>query len=241
MTERPSEDIGYAVLLNISKAAGLNRWMFESILPYVGGKTLEIGSGIGNISSVFVSNNRSLFLSDYKEEYCSLLKERFAGEPEIKGIFRIDLAAKDFETRHAGLLGTFDTVFALNVIEHIEDDTLAVANCAKLLTPGGRLILLLPAYQALFNRWDLQLGHYRRYTERSVRVLLSGELEVIKTWHFNLAGIFGWFLFGSVFRRGLIAKGQIKAYEALIPLFRFADWITFRRIGLSVIGIGRKK
>jgi SAM-dependent methyltransferase len=237
----PAEEMGLTVLLNISKAAGFNQWMFGSIRPYVKGKTLEIGSGIGNISSLFVRNKMPLFLSDHKEEYCQLLRKTFAGQPEVSGIFHVDLADKNFEVKYAGLLNTFDTVFALNVVEHIEDDVLAIANGAKLLTPGGHLILLLPAYPWLFNRWDQGLGHHRRYTGKSVRTLLSKEFDVVKIWYFNLAGIFGWWWFGSVLHRELISGAHMQIYEKFLPLFRLADKMSGRRIGLSVIGVGSKK
>lgn len=237
----PAEDVGFSTLLNISGANKLNHWMFESISPYVKGEILEIGSGIGNISSVFVDKKISLYLSDYSDEYCALLKKKFDTETYIKGIFKIDLVDKDFGTRHADLLGTFDTVFALNVVEHIDDDRLAVENCYKLLAPGGQLILLMPAYPALYNRFDKELGHYRRHTRNTMNKLLSRNFELVKTWHFNLAGIPGWFLFGSVFHRKNISEGQMNAFDKLVPLSRIADALTRRKIGLSVIGVGRKK
>ncbi len=237
----PADEVGFSTLMNISDADKLNNWMFESIYPFVKGNVLEIGSGIGNISSMFVNRQMPLSLSDYSDEYCQFLKNKFNSVPYIKDVFKIDLVDKDFESTHAHILGTFDTIFALNVVEHIDDDSLAVENCYKLLASGGHLILLMPAYQALYNRFDKELGHFRRHTRSTMKQLLSKHFEVIKTWHFNLAGILGWFLFGSVLRRKLITKGQMNTYEMLIPLFRFADWITFRRIGLSVIGVGRKK
>jgi SAM-dependent methyltransferase len=238
---RTEDEIGFSTLINISDADKLNNWMFESIRPYLKGNILETGSGIGNISSIFVHRQIPLSLSDNKDEYGRFLKRKFNSTPYIKDVFLIDLADKDFDSSYAHLLGSFDTVFALNVLEHIDDDSRAVENCYKLLASGGQLILLLPAYQGLYNKLDKELGHFRRYTGNTMRKLLSGHFEVVRIWHFNLAGIFGWFLFGSIFRRNLITKKQIHAYEVLIPLFRLADWLTFRKIGLSVIGVGRKK
>lgn len=237
----PTDEIGFFTLLNISDIDHLNQWMFESIQPYIKGKTLEVGSGIGNISSVLVRSHLPLTLSDYNEEYFRFLQKRFVSEPLIEGVYPIDLADPDFETTWSHLLGTFNTVFALNVIEHIEDDRLAVANCHKLLAPGGHLILLMPAYQALYNGFDKGLGHYRRYTRRTMSRLLSTRFEVVKTWHFNLAGVFGWFFFGTLLRGKNITKWQMHTYDRLVWLFRLADKLTLRRIGLSVIGVGKKK
>jgi SAM-dependent methyltransferase len=237
----PAADIGLSVLTNISNADRLNTWMFETIRPYVKGKTLEIGSGIGNISAQFVKHGLPLSLSDYSDEYCGYLEKEFSSEPLIEDIVRIDLVDSDFDTRHADLLGTFDTIFALNVVEHIENDRLAVASCYKLLAPGGQLILLMPAYPSLYNGFDKGLGHYRRYTRRTMDQLLSTQFQVLRTWHFNLAGIFGWFLFGTLLRGKNMRGGQISTYDKLVGIFRLADKITFNSVGLSVLGVGKKK
>ena len=237
----PADETGLSVLMNISNADRLNTWMFKTIRPYVKGKTLEIGSGIGNISAQFVKHGLSLSLSDYSDEYNRYLKKKFSSEPLIENIVSIDLADKEFDTRYSGLLGSFDTVFALNVVEHIEDDRLAVANCYKLLAPGGTIILLMPAYPSLYNGFDKGLGHCRRYTRKTMDQLLSTRFQVLRTWHFNFAGIFGWFLFGSVLRGKEITKGQMGVYDKLVGLFRLADKMTFNSIGLSVLGVGKKK
>ena len=237
----PADEIGFSTLLNISEIDHLNNWMVESIRPYLKGRTLEVGSGIGNISSVFVRFGIPLTLSEYDSEYYRFLRIKFASEPLIEGVYQIDLVDPAFETTYSHLLGTFDTVFALNVVEHIEDDRQAVANCYKLLAPGGHLVLLMPAYPALYNGFDKGLGHYRRYTRRTMRELLATRFEVIKTWHFNLAGILGWLFFGSLLRGKNITKWQMRTYDRFVGLFRLADKITFRRIGLSVIGAGKKR
>ena len=236
----PLDGIGFSTLMNISKAHRLNTWMFESIQPHLNGKILEIGSGIGNLSSILVEHKTPLYLSDYNQEYCRFLEKKFAHTAIIKGIFRIDLVDKAFESTHAHLLGTFNTIFSLNVIEHIENDQLAIENCYKLLAPGGRLIILMPAYPALYNRFDKELGHCRRYTRRSINQLLSAHFRVTQTKYFNSAGIFGWFLFGSLLRQKKITGKHMDIFEKLVPLFRLADKITASKIGLSVIGVGEK-
>jgi SAM-dependent methyltransferase len=234
------DEIGKSTLENLSVADRLNDWMFASIRPYLKGRTLEIGSGIGNISACFVEYGVPLSVSDYSDHYCRLLQGKFAGERLIEGVHQLDLADERFIDKYSSLIGRFDTVFALNVVEHISNDGLAVANCKKLLSPGGHLIILVPAYQLLYNGFDKELEHFRRYTRASVRKLLREQhFAVIKTWYFNLAGILGWFVSGSVFRRKTLPAGQLAFYNKLVPLFRIVDRLTFNRIGLSVIIVGQ--
>lgn len=242
MTRTTIDEVGLSTLDNLSAADRLNEWMFESIQPYVKGKILEIGSGIGNISSCFVQHNVPLYVSDYSDHYCRLLQQKFSGQELIRDVFQIDLAVSDFETRYASLIGKFDTVFALNVVEHIGNDGVAIANCKKLLAPGGHLIILVPAFQLLYNGFDKELEHFRRYTRRSLRALFDAQqFEIIKSWYFNLAGILGWFVSGTILRKKTLPAGQLSFYNKLVPIFRIADRLTLNKIGLSVITVGKKK
>lgn len=240
-TTMTPQEVGLSTLENLSVAERLNQWMFDSIRPYVKGAVLEIGSGIGNISSCFVQNGMPLHVSDYSADYCRMLEEKFDTEPLIRDVLHLDLAIPDIETAYPKLIGKFNTVFALNVVEHIKDHQLALANCYKLLAPGGRVIILVPAYQALYNGFDKELEHFRRYTRASLRRLLeSQKFEVMRTWHFNFAGIFGWFWSGTVMGKKTLPAGELKFYNKLVPVFRVADKMVGNQVGLSVIGVGVK-
>ncbi len=241
MTAIEAKDTGLSTLETLSEAHAFNKWMFGSIRPYIRGKTLEIGSGIGNISSLFVEAHVPLYVSDHTAAYTRRLHARFAGEPLIKDVLTIDLTDKHIESTHPSIIGTFDTVFALNVVEHVENEALAISNCYKLLAPGGRLILLVPAWQALYNRLDKELEHFRRYTPRTLRNALSPHFTILDMKFFNLAGIFGWWLTGTVLRKQMLGTGRVKLYSRLVPLLRLADLATFHRLGLSLIGVGEKK
>ncbi len=58
---------------------------------------------------------------------------------------------------------SFDLVTAIEVLEHIKDDTAALKDWFRILKPQGRLLLTVPAYQWLFSAHDKALHHYRRY------------------------------------------------------------------------------
>ena len=74
---------------------------------------------------------------------------------------------------------TFDVVAAFDVVEHCEDDALAVAELTRVLRPGGRLLLSVPAYQWAWSDHDVRAGHYRRYTRpRLVRRVERAGLTV---------------------------------------------------------------
>ncbi len=236
-----TDKIGKEILEIISSANKFNQWMYQTIRPFAKGEVLEIGSGIGNISSQFLENNFSIMLSDFRPEYCEELNNKYSHYSNFSGVNRIDLVNPDFEKAHVDLLESFDTVFALNVIEHIEDDILALSNCRKLLKKGGTLIILVPSYQKLFNNFDIELGHYRRYTiSRLKNVFRLNEMEVIHSQYFNCIGILGWYFNGNILKKKTINEGQMKLYNNLVPIFKIVDKVVLNKIGLSTIVIGIK-
>ena len=76
---------------------------------------------------------------------------------------------------------TFDVVSAFDVVEHCADDARAVAELARVLTPGGRMLLSVPAYQWAWSDHDVQAGHHRRYTRPElVRLVEAGGMQVLR-------------------------------------------------------------
>lgn len=76
----------------------------------------------------------------------------------------------------------FDLITALDVIEHIDDDAAAVAAMAAMLSPGGWLVITVPAFMALWDTHDELNQHRRRYTRQQVRELVEphGELRRLR-------------------------------------------------------------
>jgi 2-polyprenyl-3-methyl-5-hydroxy-6-metoxy-1,4-benzoquinol methylase len=234
--------IGEETLEAMGLANKFNRWMYQTIKPWCKGKIMEIGSGAGNISQFFIGDELPITLTDIRESYCQKLHKKFAANQSLLGIEKLNLVDPHFEKKHKHLLNSFDTVFALNVVEHIEDDSLAVSNCKKLLKKGGHLIILVPSYELLYNGFDRGLGHYRRYNRSTLsQLFIRHNFAILKKQHFNFAGIFGWFVSGTLLRKKIIPTGQMKVYNLLVPLFKITDKLVFNTIGLSTIVVGKKQ
>ena len=242
MSEFAFKDIdqeGMETLKAISAANKFNEWMYQSIAPNCNGKILEIGSGIGNISEYFIKNGSEIYLSDIRDNYLEFLENNY--NSKAAGILKMDIVDPNFEEVYAEHIGTFDTVFALNVVEHIKDDTLAMANIKKLLKEGGKAVILVPAFNTLYNSFDEALEHYRRYTKKTLnKVFDNNQFEIQQSSYFNAAGIAGWILSGAILKKKTIPAGQMKLYNKLVPIFKVVDKVILNTFGLSVITVGKK-
>lgn len=232
------DEIGIDTLDAISFAPGFNKYMYETIEPFCKGHILEIGAGIGNISEHFVNKGAEISLTDIRDNYVEILESNF--KESAKEIFNLDIVSPDFDTKFKSHFESYDSIFALNVVEHIEDHELAIRNIKKLLRPNGHIIILVPAYQVLYNSFDKALEHFRRYTQTSLTQIIKPEFEIIHRQYFNVFGIAGWIVSGGILKKKTIPRNQMELYDKLIGLSRFLDKLVLNKIGLSVITVGKK-
>jgi 2-polyprenyl-3-methyl-5-hydroxy-6-metoxy-1,4-benzoquinol methylase len=234
-----TDPVGLRILELFSGTRQINRWMYDQIAPFCKGRILEIGSGIGNISDFILRDHEEVTLSDVKPAYCRRLEQTFGDRRSLRGICPIDLADSDIERIYPQLAGAFDTVIALNVVEHIGNHEQAIRNARKLLRVGGKVVILVPAYRWLYNPLDKELGHFRRYNRRNLSELLVGQhFEIQHTQYFNAAAVPGWWISGNLCRMKEIQSGPLYVYDGLVPMLKLADRLLGKRFGLSVIAVG---
>jgi SAM-dependent methyltransferase len=59
----------------------------------------------------------------------------------------------------------YDLIAVLDVVEHIEDDVAALRAMADCLTPGGKILIAVPAHQWMWSAHDVVNHHHRRYSK----------------------------------------------------------------------------
>jgi len=235
---QPGDAAGAETLEIMSAAPRYNAWQFEEIAPYVGRRVLEVGSGIGNMSAHIVAGGRDLVvLTDTDAWYQTQLRERFVNRPEVQ-VDTLTLPDAAVATRFRPL--RLDTVIALNVVEHIEDDVGTLRSMAELLAPAGRVVILVPALPSIFGSLDEELGHFRRYTRDSLAAAFrAAGLRLERMFWFNRAGTLGWWLNARVRRTRRIPLGQLRSFDAMVPLLRLERLLPLP-FGQSLIAIGRR-
>ncbi len=236
------EYTGHTTLETLGDAHKLNQWMYSAIRPFLKGTVFEFGSGTGTFSELALKEFRC-FLSDYEMVYCDDLDKRFRGNPNYLGSHRIDLNVPLDAAGSAvqGLQGTIDSIFAINVLEHIRHHDIAVESMRSLLKPGGRIVLFVPALPMLFNHLDKALGHERRYTKQScIDLVTRHSMKPLSVRYFNPFGIPGWAFMGGIAQKTSIPRSGVKLYEQMLPLAQLMNGILSPLIGLSLIVCAEK-
>jgi glycosyltransferase involved in cell wall biosynthesis len=229
------DEYGSHILHSLERAQSFNRWMAESIAPWIGARVLEIGAGIGNITSWLLP--RDFYVaSDINLHYLDYLKNLALGKPYFE-VSRIDL---EDPACFAPWAGRFDTVVCLNVLEHVRDPLAALRNMRDALAPGGRAVLYVPQGQNRYSSLDEVLGHRCRYSKE----MLAGELEqtgfaVEHLQDFNHFGVPGWLLNGRILKRRRFSRAQLKVFNILVPAIRHVDR-AFPWSGLGLIAVARR-
>lgn len=231
-----SPDGARITLERMEQATNYNAWLGRTFRPHLGRRVLEVGAGMGTITEQIAEGRELVLALEVEEHYFNQLRERFRDRPQVKP-YLTDLSRADFDSLKRERL---DTILLSNVLEHLPDDAAAVRRFRELLAPGGKLVMVAPALEQLFGTIDEAVGHYRRYTPRSLRAVLEGNgFEVESLEWMNLLGIAGWFVNGRILRRRAVPLLQLKAYDTLAPLLARAESLVRLPIGMSLFTVAR--
>ena len=220
-------------------AAAVNwkRYFRSKIVRYFGADVLEVGAGLGGTTK--------LLCGDAVRRWVCLEPDAALAEQLGRSIESGDLPAccRVVVGSVADLAGEppFDTIIYIDVLEHIEDDAGELARAATLLAPGGRLVVLAPAHQFLFSPFDEAIGHYRRYTRKTLAAAAPEALDTLRIFYLDSVGFFASLANRLLLRSAMPTAGQIAVWDKLmVPPSRWVDPLLAYRTGKSVVGVWRK-
>jgi len=231
-----AESVNTLTQHRLQEAMVYYRWISREISPHLGREILEVGCGIGHLTGWLLSQGR-VTATDVNPTYLQTVEEKYRDHLQLKEILIWDIGQNgppNFE-------GSFDTIVCSNVLEHVENDEAVLRNFHPLLSPGGRLIIFVPALRILYNGLDRELGHFRRYQREDLSRKMEGNgFRIRHLNYFNLFGILGWFVNGTLLRKRLLSASQIRIFDKMVPLFVGVERIIPARVGLSLIAVGEK-
>jgi SAM-dependent methyltransferase len=226
-----NEYSGIGNLEAMQVAENYNNYIIQKIKSAAGSSNanlLDFGAGNGTIAIRLVQSGFSVDCVEQDQELIrTLAKEELV---VFSTLDNIGDASRKF-------------IYSLNVLEHIENDKLVASELVKKLSPGGTILIYVPAFTILWSSMDTAVGHYRRYDKKSLTNLFKSEdLEILKLEYIDSLGFLASLVlkaFGT--KDGRLSPILVKAYDRLIfPLSKMLDRARLP-FGKNVLLVARLK
>jgi SAM-dependent methyltransferase len=143
-------------------------------LQLEGKSVCEVGGGDGELLAYLAKRHPSAKFSilDFSPEGCELARSRAKREGVAMNVYQEDLFSPPPE-----LLGHFDLVLSLGVVEHFSDLASVMTAIGRLLSNGGKVFSEIPnfsspIYAYLCKRWSMSV--YEDHVPHDMRSFLAG-------------------------------------------------------------------
>ena len=214
-------------------------WVLDELDPFLQGRVLEVGAGLGTITRKLLDRypDLSVVALEPAENVFTDLQSFAALEP------RVTAHRQTLAEYQDGRDERFDAVVYINVLEHIEDDAGELRLAASVLRPGGALLVFGPALAWLYSELDYKAGHYRRYSLRRLRkVVTAAGLEIESARYFDVLGVPPYFLVYRLLRHDDISGSTLWGYDRIVvPLSRWLQRaLRHPPMGKNIILIARR-
>jgi SAM-dependent methyltransferase len=218
-------------------ATNWKRYWAGKVGPYVGGDVLEVGAGIGSTARLF----------PWAE-----VRSWTAIEPDGRLVEQIDRSAceggfpRGFRSMAATVADlpvaeAFDVALYVDVLEHIEDDSAELLRVARLLRPGGCIVVMGPAHPFLFTAFDSAIGHFRRYNRAMLTALTPTGWVLEDIRYLDSVGMLASAGNRFLLRSNAPTRRQIALWDRVfVPASRVVDKLTGHRLGKSILAVYRK-
>ena len=221
-------------------------FQYNTIKDYIGKEILEVGTGDKTFTQQILQNKRDQFrlLSIEPSNTLVKLHEDKDHFPDNFTFLPLDL----FEMR-GEYLDKFDSVLMIHVLEHIENDAEAINHIYSLLKKDGYLLIQVPAYEWLFSDHDRSIGHFRRYSRKSLRsVIDTTKFQIVKMSYQDPIGILGSLIYFKILKVKLntnhgskLVKNQGQIYENyIIPFEQYLEKYFSFPFGLNLTAVLKK-
>ena len=156
------------------KANFWRKYVYLLIQKYLKEVILEVGAGIGSFTSNYKDNFKDITLSDLDDKNIIELNKRFK-RSKIKITKKLTSSIKK----------KFNTIMYMNVLEHIKKDKKEVKIALEKLNLNGHLIILVPAHNKLYTKFDKEIGHHRRYDISFFKNLKLGKCKIKELYYLD--------------------------------------------------------
>ncbi len=220
--------------IEVAKRYGAH--VFDLFRPYIGRRVLEVGCGIGTMSRKLTGVADVVVGIEPNPNCVDRVVATMLGDPKFA------LRTCHLEECDPAELAVhrFDTVYCVNVLEHIHDDVAALQMFRDVIVPWGRILIFVPAVQRAYGPLDAELGHHRRYSRRTLsRAFADAGLKLEMLRYTNPIGLLGWMYNSRITKARAHSIEQVKLFERFVaPWALPLERLIVPPIGLSLMAVG---
>jgi SAM-dependent methyltransferase len=226
-------------LETIREARRYGAHVFDLFRPHIGRRILEVGCGIGTMSEKLAELADLIVGIEPNAACIDRVAEAMRHQPKFS-LRPCHLEECDPVELRSHL---FDTVYCVNVLEHLEHDVAALQMFRDVVVPGGKVLIFVPAVAAAYGPLDAELGHHRRYSKQTLgRAFADAGLEVTMLRYTNPIGLLGWMYNAHVSKSRVHSLSQVRLFERLVaPWALPLERMITPPIGLSLMAVGRSR
>jgi len=208
------------------------KYVFFLIKKYFKDGIFEVGAGLGSFTREYINEFKNIHLSDLDQGNYKILKEKFDNH---------NVKITNEKISETNL--TYNTIVYLNVLEHISDDNKEIEIAISKLNEGGHLIILVPAHQALYSKFDKAVGHCKRYEISFFKNYKNDDINIIKVKYLDMLGYFLYF-FNRIFFKEEVYPSSKKIFlwdKIFVPITILLDFLTGYKFGKNILCVYQKK
>ena len=220
-------------------ASNYNNWILDLFEPYtVKGHAIEVGAGVGTMSKLIAQR----------------YKTTISIEPDLTNFDFLTTELQKFEnaSTFCGFLDKaidtikepVDSIFYINVLEHIENEVEELLKAKQLLKTTGQFCIFVPAIEKLYGDIDKQVGHYRRYSKKRLKWIFEEQLDmnIVKMGYFDFIGVIPWYILSCVLKLSGQNPKTITIYDKLVvPVMKKIEKYISMPIGKNLYLIATSK
>jgi SAM-dependent methyltransferase len=186
-------------------------------------KVLDFGAGIGTYADMVRTKKQPVDTVEPTAAQAKILKSK--GYKNYRDI-------NDVKEK-------YDVIYALNVLEHIEDDAAILAQIKERLSDRGSIVIFVPAFMLIFSGLDVKAEHYRRYRIGDMKRLAKDTgLQLSSVKYVDPVGFFGALVYRFMGANGTLSPKSVHFFDrVLFPISVFIEPVFRKILGKNVLAV----
>jgi|TARA_B100001093_G_scaffold256108_1_gene244929 2-polyprenyl-3-methyl-5-hydroxy-6-metoxy-1,4-benzoquinol methylase len=218
-------------LENFDKARVWRFYIYKQIKKYIKTSILEVGAGIGSFTSNYMHLSKNITLTEIDKNNYFSIKKKFINKKFI---------IQNVETKK--LKKKYDTIMYLNVLEHIKEDKKELEIAKNKLKKNGFLIVLVPAHNKLYSKFDKAVGHHKRYDLNFFKKFQPKGTKLEKLYFLDFMGYFLYYI-NKIFFKNETYPSAFKIFlwdKIFTPITMVLDRLLLYKFGKNILFVLKK-